>query len=74
MMEFVGLSAAAHEIGITPGALKWHLNYGRVADVKLRGPTGCRLFTPEDIRRLQTLLRPARKNPKHGLKPTSDTQ
>ena len=56
MEGFVGLHEAAKRIGITPGALKWHLLYGGVGDVTLRAPNGSRLFTEGDIQRLQGAL------------------
>ena len=44
-MEIFGLREASRQIGISPGALRWQLCYGRVADVTLRAPNGARLFT-----------------------------
>ena len=61
-MEIFGLGEAARQIGISPGALRWQLCYGKAGDVALRAPNGSRLFTPEDVTRLRTLLNPDRRN------------
>ena len=54
--EFFGLSEAAKRIGISAPTLKWHLLYGGLRDVDLRGPNNCRLFTPDDVERLRRVL------------------
>lgn len=64
-MEIFGLREASRQIGISPGALRWQLCYGRVADITLRAPNGARLFTPDDVQRLRTALNPNR-NPAAG--------
>jgi DNA-binding transcriptional MerR regulator len=60
MTAFMGIREAAKQIGVRPGVLRWHLLYGRAADIELRAPNGARLFTDTDVSRLRTLLNPER--------------
>ena len=54
--EVFGIGHAAQLLGMSAAGLRYALNYGRIQDVELRGPSGARLFTMKDVDRLRTAL------------------
>jgi hypothetical protein len=54
--RLIQITEAARRLGLSAPALRYHLTFGRVADVSTRTASGGRVFSEADLQRIATAL------------------